>query len=1327
MVVGALMLLASVSIALVLLAANVDWGRRLIERATVQFSGGQIVLTGMSGRFPDDLHIAHIELRDADALWLSADDVRLQWTPSRLVRNLLQVERLHAARVALSRLPARPPREETPKPFELPMRLDITDVGIDALDIGAPLAGVPASVRLQGHVRAASLNEGEGWLSARRLDAAGEYRVSGHINPASVKLDLDLDEPSQGLVAGLANLPNLGAMTVQARVDGPRNSTAMHVTVAAGPLHAAGVGTLDLIGHVIDLDVTADAPAMSPRSDLSWNQMTLQAHVHGPFERPDATGRVRIDEFRAGEIQLRSASADLDGNRGHVTLHAVLDRLRIPGPNPDVLRSSPIDLQAELRLDDARRPVTLALSHPLVSVRGNANTGSELNGALVIDSPALAPFAAIAGLDLQGRTTLDAKFNVIDEVASIELTGVVSLTGGASPLRTLVGREARLAVSSKWRGADVSVTRLQLDGSALRFAGDGALRRGVIDANWKMTVPDLAAVAPALSGRVDAQGRIEGPQDNLSLTADVSGDMGTHASPRGPIRASARFQGLPDSPAGKIDLRATIDGSPLDLGTALRRSADGSLVASIERASWKSAQAEGTVAFSDRDRLPQGRIAVRIAQLSDLGPWIGQDVQGRLAGHADLGQTGGHTAAAIELDAREASWGSNRIGHLGVTGRVDNPTNHANLSLQLVAEDLGAHGVTASARVKADGPIEALVLSVSSDVLADAPAQIDATATLNVPASQITLSTLHARYRDQTAQLLTPARVSFGDGLAVDRLRVGMQQAVFEAAGRVSPTLDLTASLRNVTPALVRTFVPNLKADGTASVEAQLSGTAAEPKGTIRVAGNGLRLRAGAGPSLPPATLQASAMLGGGSARVEAKLSGGSQVRLNANGTAPLAMTGPLDMHVEGMIDLTILNPILEVNGRRVKGQAALDVALSGSFAAPRVDGSAKLTQGEIQDYTLGAQLTSVEALVQAAGDSVRIASLTARAGAGSVSASGTIGLLATGRPVDLKLTAQNARALATDLLSADTDLDLTLRGQAATRIDLAGKVTIHRADINVPNALPPTVAVLDVRRPGQKAPPPPTPVTVVGLDLDVNAPQQIYVRGRGLNAEAGGRLHVAGTTAVPEVSGGFDMRRGTFDLGGTSLQFTSGKVGFNGTGLTQKIDPTLDFVAESTTGGITAKLVVTGYADAPRIVLTSVPEMPQDEILARLLFGTSVKQLTAIQVVQIATALVAITGTGGGFNPLLAAQRSLGLDRLSVGSTSTGATTVEAGRYVYQNVYVGAKQSTSGGTQAKVQVDLTKHLKVQATLGTGTTTAQGVTPDNDPGSSIGLLYQFEY
>jgi translocation and assembly module TamB len=44
------------------------------------------------------------------------------------------------------------------------------------------------------------------------------------------------------------------------------------------------------------------------------------------------------------------------------------------------------------------------------------------------------------------------------------------------------------------------------------------------------------------------------------------------------------------------------------------------------------------------------------------------------------------------------------------------------------------------------------------------------------------------------------------------------------------------------------------------------------------------------------------------------------------------------------------------------------------------------------------------------------------------------------------------------------------------------------------------------------------------------------------------------------------------------------------------------------------------------------------------------------------------------------------------------------------------------------VQIDITRHLKLDTTLGTGGgTPATGTTIDNDPGSSVGLTYQIDY
>ncbi len=157
------------------------------------------------------------------------------------------------------------------------------------------------------------------------------------------------------------------------------------------------------------------------------------------------------------------------------------------------------------------------------------------------------------------------------------------------------------------------------------------------------------------------------------------------------------------------------------------------------------------------------------------------------------------------------------------------------------------------------------------------------------------------------------------------------------------------------------------------------------------------------------------------------------------------------------------------------------------------------------------------------------------------------------------------------------------------------------------------------------------------------------------------------------------------------------------------------------------ATLTISGSAKDPKITLSSVPDMPQDEILAQLLFNTSTSKLSPFQLAEIAAALASMSGATSGFDPLESLRSKFGLDRLSVGSNSAGNPTLEAGSYVARGVYLGAKQSaTGGGTQATVQVDLTKGLKLETTAGSGNTSATGSTSNADA-ASVGLTYQFEY
>jgi translocation and assembly module TamB len=94
--------------------------------------------------------------------------------------------------------------------------------------------------------------------------------------------------------------------------------------------------------------------------------------------------------------------------------------------------------------------------------------------------------------------------------------------------------------------------------------------------------------------------------------------------------------------------------------------------------------------------------------------------------------------------------------------------------------------------------------------------------------------------------------------------------------------------------------------------------------------------------------------------------------------------------------------------------------------------------------------------------------------------------------------------------------------------------------------------------------------------------------------------------------------------------------------------------------------------------------------------------------------------------DPLDKVRQGLGLDRLAVRNGANGNPALEAGRYIAPRVYLGARQGSSGGSQASVQVDIAKGLKLEATTGAGGGSATG-TAGASNGTSVGLTYQFEY
>lgn len=1335
----------AVAIPLIVVAAlfavlNTGFGQRLAAREAGALSGGAVEVSGISGALPWNMRVAHVALRDAHGTYATLDALHLRWSPLALLSRTLRIQVLTAGAIDVTRLPssaaAKTRKEGAPSAsFSLPARVVVGRLGIGRLALGAPVAGTAAVLSVAGQADLANLSRGTAAITVKRLDAPGAYDVSVAMTPRAIRASVRADEADKGLIAGIAHLPNLeGRLHLDLSLDGPRDAEAVHLALSAGPLSAQAGGMIDLVGRKAALDVTANAPAMAPAPGLSWRSVAIAAHVAGPWTRPEARGTVAIVALKAGGAAIGALDATVAGDQGRVSLDATATGLVVPGPKPDLLAGSPLHLAATVLLDTKERPVSFTLDHALVAATGVVDLGPSLHGKVHLALGDLAPFAAAFGTQAAGSAAFDVAFARHGPETTASLSGPVSITGGMKQLVSLIGQNGHVALDAALRetpmGSDITLRSLSVDGAALHLDAHGTDAAGVLDLAYGLDLPDLAAASPALRGRLALHGTAKGRMSDLATHVAAAGQVGTGSVAARPVDLTMDATGLPTHPRATVALRGVVDGAPLTLSADATNGAGGAHLV-LRTLDWKSVRGTADLTLPRGAAFPLGTLDVAVAHLADLAPLTGQPVSGSLTAHVATEEAGGQPRLKLVVRARDVGLQAARIGNAALDGTINDPIAKPTVDLRLVAQGIQAGGVAGQANATITGPASAIAIRGDTALadLAGAPARVATRATVDVPGSRVTLDALTATWKGADMHLLAPAHIAYAPQVSVDRLLIGFGHATLDLAGRIAPTLDLSLHLANVTPELAEVFAPGLKAAGVANLTARLTGTAAAPQGTVRVAARGMRLLSGNARALPAADLLATLELAGDRTNVNARLTAGNGGVLNVTGTAPLSAAGQLDLTARGRINLAVANPILEANGKHVAGELAIDAAVRGPIAQPAISGTTRLSGGDVQDYAQGVHLSDISALVTAQGQTLRINNFLAHAGPGTIRLSGSVGIFTPGIPVDLVLRMENARPLSSDLLTADLDADIALRGHAGSRLMASGTIEVRHATINIPKSLPSSVARLHVVRAGQAPPKPPGKPVVAGLDLRVHAQPAIFVRGRGLFARLGGDLRVRGTTAAPRITNGFDMRNGNLSLAGANLTFTEGRVGFNGGGVTDKLDPTLHFAAQSTSGGITATLTVGGTASQPTIKLSSSPSLPQDEVLAHLLYGVSISQLTPLQIATIAQAIYSLAGGGGGGGVLGSVQSALGLDRLGVSSstgTANGAS-VQAGKYVAPGVYVGATHSVSGSTKAQVQVDLTKRLKLNTEVGTGGGTVTGAAPQDSHTGSVGLSYQFEY
>ncbi len=433
---------------------------------------------------------------------------------------------------------------------------------------------------------------------------------------------------------------------------------------------------------------------------------------------------------------------------------------------------------------------------------------------------------------------------------------------------------------------------------------------------------------------------------------------------------------------------------------------------------------------------------------------------------------------------------------------------------------------------------------------------------------------------------------------------------------------------------------------------------------------------------------------------------------------------GSADLTIEGAGEAGLAN--LFISPRSVSGRIGYDLRLSGPLALRSLSGRVTLSDGRISDPGLGLSLQGVEAIGQLQGGSLRLSATSNVSSGGRLRVDGPIGLTSP-QSADLAITLESLRLYDPELYDTRVSGSLTLKGPLTGGARLAGALRLAATEVRVPSSgFSSAAALLDIRHlrepgavretrrkagllnTGKSASGSSGAARPIALDLTISAPSQIFIRGRGIDAELGGELRLQGTTADVRPSGGFHLIRGRMDILGRRLVLSRADLVMEGS-----LVPDISVEASTESDGITSTVSVEGPADDPVVRFTSSPELPQEEVLARLLFGRGLDKISALQAAQLANAVAVLAGRGGvGMVGNL--RRNFGLDDLDVTTTEDGNAALKAGKYISDNVYTEIEVDQDGKSQINLNLDLRDGVTVKGRLGADGGTGIGVYLERD-------------
>jgi translocation and assembly module TamB len=1310
-------------------------------------SGLSIRIGRIDGSIFGKSQLRNVRVSDPNGIFLTSPNIVLDWSPGAWLRNKLDVESLTAERVTLIRLPKLKPSLKK-GPILPGFDIRIGELRINRLDIGRQVGGQARSGSVRGSADvhsgralvelAAVINNGgdrlhfhldaepdrdrfdlaarvsapanglipaivgtkrpvELWLGGKGswsrwrgtagLDLSGRptarlalgvdqgrYSLNGQWAPAPF-----LKGKLQRLTAPLVNIQGSGTQVGRWAVDG-------QLAMTSAAMRFVGRGQVDVANRRFrDLRLGVDLlkpPALF--TNMTGRNVRMVWTLDGPFETANYAYR------------LTSQGVKFD-DTGFVALHAEGRGQLSPWP-----MRVPIRLQARAitgigdvagaMLANPKIEGWLTITPKFVRGDGLRLTSAKWNGkiSLLIDL-VTGRFEVLLSGAMQRY--LIPGLGIVDVITDLKVVpgpnGHGSHVVGTAKawvrrldnsfFRDLTGGLPSLTTNLE-RGTDgvVHFSNLQIYSPKLRLSGAGQRNR---DGTFHIVASGRQAKYGPLKLVLD--GHIERPR--LELLLDRPNDaLG--------IRAMRLL--LIPTPAG-FDYRAS-GGSKLGPFTSAGRILlpnNRPTVISIASLDAGGAHASGDLR-------------------ADPGGFTGRLVlaNGTLGGTLDFSPAG----QAQRIDAHLVASNANFPGAFAVrTGRADGTIILADerTTLQGVVDARGidAGGVTlarltANAKlINGEGQVRAAFAgrrgaAFDFSTLAEiTPDTIRLTGRGRVEREPLVLNQAAVLTRLDDGWQLAPTRLSFAGGNAVVSGRSGSRPEVHaQVAGMPLQVLDI--------------FWPALDLSGSATghVDYAWKGNRA---GRLDVKVRGLS-RSGLVLASKPIDVGIAAVVSGNQAAMRAVAAssgtviGRAQARFAPMGNGPLVaelLNAPLfaQLRYTGPADT-----LWRLSGTEVvdlSGPLAIAADVGGRWASPVIRGSIRAQNARLESAVTGMVIDQVAAQARFSGPQLIFSQISGRSsGGGSVSGSGTVTFAGGRTALNLSFTADQALLLNRDDVAARVTGPLQIRsnGEAGT---ISGNLRLNKGRFQLGRA-------------SAAAAVPQLQVVDRGLDPeDVIEPKDLHpwklalkvagkdlsVVGLGINSRWTTDLDIGGFADEPRFTGRADLVRGDYDFAGRNFKLDHGVIRFRGE---NPPDPLLDIHAEAQVQGLDASVIVRGTGLKPEITFASTPPLPQDELLSRILFGTSITNLTAPEALQLASAVAALQSGSGSLDPINTLRKAIGLDRLRVvpADIATGQkTAIAAGKYVTRKLFVEVVTDGQGYSATRVEYQITRWLSLLSTVST--------------------------